>query len=90
MASFICAMASEDRSLKIVRSKELYVDLKKWLVFPRIRRHRFGSQISAISKNVIIHYINDCNDRKKHSLNSLVTFLNLALPSPCSSSIRKK
>ncbi|KAK4013824.1 hypothetical protein OUZ56_026377 [Daphnia magna] len=53
MASFICAMPSEDLSLKKVWSEELYVDLKKWLVFPRIRRHRFGSQISAMSKNLV-------------------------------------
>ncbi|KAK4004120.1 hypothetical protein OUZ56_005864 [Daphnia magna] len=52
MASFICSMPSEDLSLKKVRSEELYMDLKKWLVFPRIGRHRFGSQISALSKNL--------------------------------------
>jgi hypothetical protein len=78
MASFICSMPSEDLSLKKVRSEELYMDLKKWLVFPRIGRHRFGSQISALSKNLgknfIIHYIYDCKDREKHYLNRLVAF----------------
>ncbi|EFX62230.1 hypothetical protein DAPPUDRAFT_337232, partial [Daphnia pulex] len=61
MASFICSMPSEDLSLKKVRSEELYVYLKKWLVFPRIGRHGFGSQISA-------------SKREKHYLNRLVAF----------------
>ncbi|KAK4017868.1 hypothetical protein OUZ56_033803 [Daphnia magna] len=46
MASFICAMPSEDLSLKKVWSEELYVDLKKW------KKHYFNRLVAFSTSGI--------------------------------------